>query len=214
MIAVIAGTPTDTQMGVELLKRYGKASQGYFVSKTPSEQSILQVVHPEKLEGIVKNLMTEAKNEGAHVFYVYCNSIAAAVDLKKIASELDLPVITPLMVYEKMGTEFSAIGVIAANNQSTHGIERAIQMENPSVHVIGTGMLKLVDAVEEGKKPEEIIKSYQLSALLHFYQNAGCEAVILGCTHFSYFHAALLKESPLPVIDPGFEMMEMLPEEP
>jgi len=72
-------------------------------------------------------------------------------------------------------------------------------------------MLKLVDAVEEGTLPEEIILRYQLEALLGFYKNAGCEAVILGCTHFSYFYDALSANSPLPVIDPGYEMMRMLP---
>ena len=211
MIAVIAGTPTDTQMGVDLLKKYGRTSRGYFVSKTPMEQSLLQVVYPEKLENLVRQVMTEAKTQGAEALYVYCNSLAAAVDLKKLAQELSLPLITPLMVYEKMGVRYQALGVIAANNQSTHGIERAIQTENPAVHVIGTGMLKLVDAVEERLKPEEILSRYQVEALLGFYQNAGCEAVILGCTHFSYFYDALCKCSPLPVIDPGYEMMRMLP---
>lgn len=211
MIAVIAGTPIDTQMGVDLLRKYGKPSKGYSVSKTPSEQSILQVVHPEKLHQVVKDLMVKAKDQGAHVFYVYCNSIAAAVDLKKIGLELSLPVITPLMVYEKMGSQYSVLGVLAANNQSTHGIERAIQTENAHVHVIGTGMLKLVDAVEEGISPCEILSRYQLESLLHFYENAGCEAVILGCTHFSHFYEALKEISPLPVIDPGAFMVDMLP---
>ena len=211
MIAVIAGTPTDTQMGVDLLEKNGRAAKGYFVSRTPQEQSLLQVVYPEKLENLVRQVMIEAKNQGAEVLYVYCNSLAAAVDLEKLASELSLPLITPLMVYERMGANYEALGVIAANNQSTHGIERAIQTENPSVHVIGTGMLKLVDAVEEGTLPEEIILRYQLEALLSFYKNAGCEAVILGCTHFSYFYDALSANSPLPVIDPGYEMMRMLP---
>ena len=211
MIAVIAGTPTDTQMGVDLLQKYGKAAKGYYVSKTPQEQSLLQVVYPEKLEHLVRQVMTTAKEQGAEVLYVYCNSLAAAVDLKKLAKELSMLLITPLMVYEKMGAHYQALGVIAANNQSTHGIERAIQTENPSVHVIGTGMLKLVDAVEEGAAPDEIILRYQLSSLLHFYKNAGCEAVILGCTHFSYFYDALREISSLPVIDPGYEMMRMLP---
>lgn len=211
MIAVIAGTPTDTQMGVDLLEKNGRAAKGYFVSRTPQEQSLLQVVYPEKLENLVRQVMIEAKNQGAEVLYVYCNSLAAAVDLKKLAWELSLPLITPLMVYERMGANYEALGVIAANNQSTHGIERAIQTENPSVHVIGTGMLKLVDAVEEGTLPEEIILRYHLQSLLSFYKNAGCEAVILGCTHFSYFYDALSANSPLPVIDPGYEMMRMLP---
>lgn len=207
MIAVLAGTPTDTAMGVTYLQSHGLSSKGYHVSDTPKEQSLLQVVYPLKLYHLVKEILKEVLSEGMTTIFVYCNSIAAAVDLDTLAEELSLNIITPLMIYVEMGNRHTCLGVIAANNQSTHGIERSIQKNNEGVHVIGTGMLKLVEAVEEGLPPEEIIRKFKLVNLLHFYKNAGCEAVILGCTHFSYFHKALSDVSPLPLVDPAEAML-------
>ena len=42
-IAVIAGTPVDTQMGVELLKSRGAEALGFPISRTPEEQTAFQV---------------------------------------------------------------------------------------------------------------------------------------------------------------------------
>ena len=42
-IAVIAGTPVDTQMGVELLNGKGVEALGFPVSRTPEEQTAFQV---------------------------------------------------------------------------------------------------------------------------------------------------------------------------
>ena len=207
MIAVLAGTPTDTAMGVSYLLKHGYTSKGYHVSETPKEQSLLQVVYPLKLHQLVREILTEVQAEGITTVFVYCNSIAAAVDLTLLAEELSLNIITPLMIYVEMGNHHSCLGVLAANNQSTHGIERSIQKNNEAVHVIGTGMLKLVEAVEERLHPEEIIRKFKLVDLLHFYKNAGCEAVILGCTHFSYFHKALSAVSPIPLVDPAEAML-------
>ena len=210
MIAVLAGTPIDTAMGVAYLERNGFLSKGYHVSDKPKEQSLLQVVYPEKLVQMVKEILMEIRDEGMDTVFVYCNSIAAAVDMETLAHELSLQIITPLMIYVEMGSRSTCLGVLAANNQSTHGIERSIQKHNEDVHVIGTGMLKLVDAVEEGLSPEEIIHKFRLVDLLKFYRNAGCEAVILGCTHFSYFHKALSEISPLPLVDPAEAMLQRI----
>jgi hypothetical protein len=49
MIAVIAGTPIDTSMGVKFVEKNGFEAKGYSVSRTPEEQSLLQVVYPDKL---------------------------------------------------------------------------------------------------------------------------------------------------------------------
>jgi len=207
MIAVLAGTPTDTAMGVAYLKKNGYSSRGYHVSLSPKEQSLLQVVYPEKLHQMVKEILLDVLAEGMDTVFVYCNSIAAAVDMELLAKELSLTIITPLLIYVEMGQAHDCLGVLAANNQSTHGIERSIQKSNEDVHVIGTGMLKLVEAVEEGFSPEEIIEKFRLTDLLHFYENAGCEAVILGCTHFSWFYEALSQVSPLRLVDPAEAML-------
>lgn len=210
MIAVLAGTPIDTAMGVDFIQGKGYAAKGYAVSRTPEEQSLLQVVYPERLTQEVDTLLGTMKRDGAHAVFVYCNSISAAVDMDNLARKHQIFVVTPLHVYIDMGKTFSCLGVLAANNQSTHGIERAIQTHNPHTQVIGTGMLKLVNAIEEKKAPEEIIREASLLPLLHFYRENGCEAVILGCTHFSYLHGALSLISPLPLVDPAEKMLQRL----
>ena len=40
-IAVIAGTPVDTQMGVELLKSRGAEALGFPISPTPDRKSVV-----------------------------------------------------------------------------------------------------------------------------------------------------------------------------
>ena len=207
MIAVLAGTPIDTSMGVKFVEENGFEAKGYSVSRTPEEQSLLQVVYPEKLYLMVHDIIATAKSIGIETVFVYCNSISAAVDMDKISRELDIQIITPLHIYVELGNAYNCLGVIAANNQSTHGIERSIQEKHQETHVIGTGMLKLVNAVESGVSPKELIEFYHLVELLNFYANAGCEAVILGCTHFSYFYEELRKVSPLPLIDPALSML-------
>lgn len=212
LIAVLAGTPIDTAMGVRFVEGYGFEVKGYHVSESPEEQSLLQVVHPEKLYEIVSGLLDDMKSIGIETVFVYCNSISAAVDMDRLSETHHLRIITPLHIYVEMGMEYGCLGVLAANNQSTHGIERAIQEKSPLTEVIGTGMLKLVNAVESGMSPEMIIGTFELNSLLNFYRNAGCEAVILGCTHFSYFYEELSLVSPLPLIDPAVWMIEKIRE--
>ncbi|MGB4588032.1 MAG: aspartate/glutamate racemase family protein [Clostridiaceae bacterium] len=207
MIAVIAGTPIDTSMGVKFVEENGFKAIGYSISRTPEEQSLLQVVYPDKLYLMVLELITTLKSDGIETVFVYCNSLSAAVDMDKISNALKIRIITPLQIYVELGKEYHCLGVIAANNQSTYGIERAIQEKHRETQVIGTGMLKLVNAVERGLPPKELIEFYHLDELLNFYANVGCEAIILGCTHFSYFYEELNKISPLPLIDPTKSML-------
>lgn len=210
MIAVLAGTPVDTAMGVAFLEERGIRARGYHVSKTPEEQNHLQVVQPEKLLSVTSGLLDSMKSDGMSTVFVYCNSIAAAVDMDLLSRKHQMKIITPLHVYIEMGRQHRCLGVMAANNQSTHGIERAIQERSPDTEVIGTGILKLVSEIESGRDPKEIITAYDLPGLLRFYQRAGCEAVILGCTHFSYLHEELVKLSPMPLIDPAVAMLKWL----
>lgn len=67
---------------------------------------------------------------------------------------------------------------------------------------IGTEIDKLVEALEKGHHPYEIIQKYSLVDLLFFYIDAGCEAVILKCTHLSCFYESLSAERPISLVDP------------
>ncbi|WP_315117326.1 aspartate/glutamate racemase family protein [uncultured Clostridium sp.] len=209
-IAVIAGTPFDTKLGQEFLKKYGYDSEGYPISNTPDEQSILQVLYPDELNNMVKEKIKIIKKREIKNIFVYCNSLSAAVDMEKLSKEFHVNIITPLQVYVDMGREFNIIGVLAANNQSAFGIEKVIQKWNPQAHIIGIGALPIVNAIERNLESKEIVEKLGLDKAMEFFKHINCEVVILGCTHFPYFYEELKKKSSIPIIDPAVKMLEKL----
>ena len=210
MVAVIAGTPVDTSMGKALLEEHGYEAVSFPISDIPEEQSILQVLYPERLRKIIEGKVDEIKAQGMDTVFVYCNSISAAVDMEEIGRVRGVRMITPLMVYRDLGKSYGRLAVIAANSQSACGIEKALQSGKSDTRVIGLGALELVDAVESGMAPRKIVDGFDLAGLLGFFKTAGCEALVLGCTHFSWFRDALADKSPIKVIDPALMMLEML----
>lgn len=210
MVAVIAGTPVDSSMGCALLEEHGYEARCFPISDTPEEQSILQVLYPERLREIIEGKVCEIKSQGMDTVFVYCNSISAAVDMEDIGRKKGVRMITPLMVYRDLGKRFNRLAVIAANSQSACGIEKALQSGKSDTRVIGLGILELVDAVESGMVPDKIVDGFELTGLLDFFRTSGCEAIVLGCTHFSWFRDALADKSPIKVIDPALMMLEML----
>lgn len=209
-IGIIAGTVVDTQMGIEFFRKKGVNVLGYSVSKTPEEQSKLQILSSVELTSIVRDIIKKIKNEDIDTIIVYCNSMSAAVDMEKLAKEEDIKIITPHNVYKKIASNFKNIGVLSANNQSAAGIERIIQRENSQCNVIGMGILPLVIEIEKGEEPKDIVDKFALKNVIDFYNCIKVEGVILGCTHFSYIFNELEKYSDLPIIDPAELMYEML----
>lgn len=209
-IAVIAGTPVDTKLGQEFLKKHGYDSEGYPISRIPDEQSILQVLYPDLLKDMVKEKIKTIKSKGIKNIFVYCNSLSAAVDMEELAREFNINIVTPLQVYVDMGEKFNIIGVLAANNQSTFGIEKIIQKSNPKAHIIGIGALPIVNAIEMSMEPKEIIEKLALDKAMEFLKGIKCEVIILGCTHFPYFCKELKEKSSIPIIDPAVKMLDKL----
>ena len=64
-IAVIAGTPVDTQMGVELLNGKGVEALGFPVSRTPEEQTAFQVGSQSAREAAVVNHPRSSTGSGS-----------------------------------------------------------------------------------------------------------------------------------------------------
>ena len=216
-IAVIAGTPVDTQMGADYLVSKNISSGKdcgifpYNAFENPRVCSNFQMRSAVEKESFFTDLfMTAIKEHAARDFFIYCNSLSAAVDFESIGKKLGVNVITPLMVYRRLAQSCTRVAVIAANNQSTAGIEKAFTDANPKCYVTGLGMLALVEAVESKLPPAEIVEKYRLSALSDFFKSNRAEALVLGCTHFPYFKDALAAVSVLPIIDPADMMFEML----
>ncbi|MBP1743106.1 MAG: glutamate racemase [Firmicutes bacterium] len=209
-VAVIAGTPVDTKMGVDFLLSKGLLGAGYPVSSTPEEQSALQILSPMKLEEEVRNILRRIKRLGIGAAMVYCNSMSAAVDMERLAAEEKINIITPFTAYRKIAAQYSLVGLMAANNQSAAGIEKVLQNANPKCDVFGLGALPLVVEIEKGTAPEKIIEKFSLKSIMEFFNANKVEAIILGCTHFPYFHEELGKLTDILIIDPAEIMYESI----
>ncbi len=211
-IAVIAGTPVDTAMGVDYLKRNEETWEilGYPVSSTPQEQMNFQISDTENRESVIGAILRDGLEKGVDGFFVYCNSLSASVDFNKLAELFETAIVTPLMFYEETGGEYGRIAVIAANNKSLAGIEEAVLKGNSDAEVIGTALMPVVKMVEAGYSPEIISEKGHLKELAAFFEKTGCEALVLGCTHFPCFGNEIKNYSSLTVIDPADGMLEKL----
>ena len=223
--AVIAGTPVDTQMGVEYIERKtheAGCEPGFMPLYCPAaidcdDQVKFQYSDDDEKRAIMDNIFDQAIQDGARDFFIYCNSLSGAFDFdsyalrKSIDSGEDIRIYTPLQVYRRLGSAYGRVGVMAANNLSAHGIEEALMAANPDIYMIGTGNMAIVRAIEDEMPPEEIVDKCGIADLLKYFEACGAEALVLGCTHFPYFKEELEKLTSLPIIDPADEMFEALP---
>ncbi|MCI8329420.1 MAG: Asp/Glu/hydantoin racemase [Oscillibacter sp.] len=209
-VAVIAGTPVDTQMGVELLRGRGVPARGYPVSPTPEEQTRFQVSSPAGREASMDVLLERIRADGPDRCLLYCNSLSAAIDAPALSARHGIPIWTPMDVYGEIARQYRRVGVLAANCQGAAGVERAMVNASPSILVLGAASLLLVQGVEAGEPPEELAERCALPGLLRFFEDNGAEAVVLGCTHFPYVRKALQKRTALPVIDPAQRLLELV----
>lgn len=214
-VAVIAGTQVDTQMGMDFLAEKDPALELMFhpVALTPQACHLIQLRSEAEKDTIFQEHFAKAEEQGIRDFFIYCNSLSACFDFETMAASRGDRVFTPLQVYRELGRGYRRLAVIAANNQSTAGIEKCLYEHNEDISVIGVGYLAMVEAVEARLDPDELIDRFELEALCRYFERNGCEALILGCTHFPYFQEALAKRTSLPLINPADLMYERMMEE-
>lgn len=213
-IIVMAGTPVDTQMGMNCISSRGLTGIYCPVSESPQKQMAFQIsTMEEKMNTVLSILSTAKLKYGCEKAFIYCNSLSGSVDFDMLARETGLRIVTPLDVYRLLAGKYNSLSVIAANAQGTAGIERVLLNTNPKLKLLSTGILSLVLSIEAGENPEEIVKNHRLPELIDWYSALGAEALVLGCTHFPYFKEALVRCIEMPVIDPAEEMLNMLEED-
>lgn len=222
-VAVLAGTPVDTAMGVEYIKNKNSETEGQCflplcdpVSVDCDAQVRFQYSDEDEKRAIMDNVFNAEIAEGVRDFFVYCNSLAGSFDfdtyavMKSLDTDESIRIYTPLQVYRNLGGEYGRIGVMAANNLSAHAIEEALMAANPDIYMIGTGNMAIVRAIEDGLAPEKIVETCGLRYMVKYMEACGAEAIVLGCTHFPYFRDELAALTDLPVIDPADKMFDAL----
>ena len=221
-IAVLAGTPVDTRMGVAYLEERGLPGVPFPLSRGPREQTAFQHAPAADKRRQALAVLRGAMAQGCRRAFVYCNSLSAAVDFPGLAEETGMRIVTPLDVYRRLALRYRALGVIAANAQGLSGIEKVLLEANPALDLLGACALPVVLAVEAGMPPEDLVERHRLAALAAWkngvgellaplwFADGGMEALVLGCTHFPYFKEALAARTGLPLVDPAEEMLRLL----
>ena len=209
-IAVLAGTPVDTAMGMAVLSAAGSAGQAYPLAPDPRRQTAFQLSSPAEKQAFTLSVLEKAMAEGCRKAFVYCNSLSAAVDFDILAEMTGMQIVTPLQVYQSLAPRYRHLGLIAANAQGLAGIERTLCTANPGLDLLGTALLPVVLSIEAGLPPETLVERYHLPELAEWFSRCGVEALLLGCTHFPYIKTALAKRISLPLIDPAEEMVRRI----
>lgn len=213
-IAVIAGTFVDTKMGVDILVNDGIDAIGYPISNTPDEQDKMQFLEVIELENIVRQKIQDAKEKGIYKFFIYCNSLSATLDFKRISDLENVIIVTPFDAYRKIAPELDVVLLLSANSRSTMKQEEILKSINPKIKFVSVGALPLVNLIEEGIPPEKIVREYGIIDIIDFYnklQLHGEKSLILGCTHFPYLKNAIEDiDDNINVIDPKDCMLAIL----
>ncbi len=205
-IGVIAGTPIDTQMGVDFISQKGFQAIGESTASSPKEQNLLQFLGPKKLTQKVISIIKDYEKQKITRTMIYCNSLSAAIDIELIKKSVPrTKLVTPLDIYEKLAKQYSKITLWAANGQCLSAIEKIFYEENPGIEIMGISMLPVIESIENLEPSVSIIKKFDLKSM--FVNSFRPAALVLGCTHLPYLKSVLKDECDFPIIDPAEEML-------
>ena len=99
-IIVMAGTPVDTQMGMDCLSTQGLPGVFCPISEDPNQQTAFQISSTEeKIDTVVSLLCAAQREHSCEKAFIYCNSLSGALDFQFVARETGLKIVTPLDVY-------------------------------------------------------------------------------------------------------------------
>ena len=214
-VAVLAGTPVDTEMGAAVLRAHGIEALNCPVSRFPLEQAAFQVKSREEKHAVLRGILRDAMEQGCGSAFIYCNSLSGSADFPALSKELGLRIVTPMDAYGLYAGRYSRLAVIGYNGQALSGIDTAMVRANPKLVLLPAGTPTVTFDIEEGLNPDAIIRRNHIDAILRYFEDCGCEALVLGCTHFPYLTVALGSYTRLPLLDPAEEMVRLLlrPEE-
>nr|WSW64790.1 aspartate/glutamate racemase family protein [Streptomyces sp. NBC_00995]WSW71163.1 aspartate/glutamate racemase family protein [Streptomyces sp. NBC_00995] len=203
-VAVIAGTPYDTALGVELLRARKLPAHPCAMAASPDEQDRLQYQEPGALTASFHQRLAELRAGGTEHVMLFCNSMSAVVN----HDDTVLPVISPLTVYAELLPRLGSSLVLTGNAQALLGFERTALKIAPGHRMLGVSDAALVRGIEAGDLPAAFAASH-LPATLRLARQQGLDAVVLACTHFTALLPLITAVCDLPVIDVGTRLVEL-----
>ena len=210
-IAVMAGTPIDTKMGVSLLyKNDFNEILDIPISRNPSEQTIFQVSNREYKEKIINNHIDNIKEQNCNVLFVYCNSLSSSLDFNEIAKTKNIRIITPMDIYVEISKKYKKIGIISANAQGLAGIEKVMFQTNENIEIVGITLLEMVKEIEKCENVKKISEKFDFLFFLKYFNAMKVDAIVVGCTHFPYVKEEFKKLTNIEILDPGIKMIEKI----
>jgi glutamate racemase len=208
VVAVIAGTPYDTALGIRLLAERGVPGRPYPLAGSPDEQDLLQYRHPEKLNTLFTGCLRDARDRGVRTALVFCNSLAAVV---RDDADSGIDVISPVGIYQSIPPEYRRLMVLAGNAQAAVGFERSVASLAGERRVLAVCDQDLVRAIETGDPAAGLLSS-RTSGLLRIAEQRGTQAIVLACTHFTGISSEIKQLCSIPVIDVGTELVRLATE--
>ncbi len=199
-IAVLAGTPVDTSIGVELLQQKGYVAVGYPIAQTLAEQNHLQNTNTTELFHRVLKAIASAKVQGIKRGIIFCNSLASALELKYLKMESDVELLTVMDVYKQLSLRLAegegTIGIVAFNANGAAGVERFLCPYLPQKSFVSVGWYPLVDGIEQRRDPHELLQEVGINEVVRGFVCQGVQNVVLGCTHFGNLQKPLEQQNP------------------
>ncbi|ADO76221.1 aspartate/glutamate racemase family protein [Halanaerobium praevalens] len=208
-VGIIAGTPYDTKLGVEYFREQNLKVFAEAVAASPEEQNYLQYINPKKLEEITLEKIENLKIKEAEYIIIYCNSLSAVLDKKKLEKLSAIRIITPLDIYKNLVIDKKRIAILAANSQSAAKIEKMFMQKNPKLEYVSAGILPIVNYIEQRVDPATIVKEYGLLEIISSFKKMEIAKIVLGCTHFPYLEKEIMKIFP-EIINPAQEIVRQI----
>lgn len=151
----------------------------------------------EKNENEIKELSLEAGRflykKGAKTIVIACNTATSAA-VKAMRDELNIPVISMEPAVKPALTEIKSGKVLVLATAATVSQERYLSLVGrlgAEDKVINVGCSGLVEMIESGQTGEEQIGEY-LSKKLSPLGNIKIDAVVIGCTHYSFVEKEIM----------------------
>ena len=207
-VAVIAGTRYDARLGAELLAAQGVRALPHPMAEDPDEQDAAQYLDPGSLDARFRSRLRDLADQGTGLAMLFCNSLAAVVDLDAATLASPVRVISPAAVYLQLPPTAHRILALTGNGQALVGLERVMLRGSGDGRLLGVSDPALVRAIE-AEDPERAYARSRLPAVLDVAKDRGVDLIVLACTHFTAILPYIEAACPIPVVDVGTSLVMM-----